>query len=217
MPQMPRSVQEKDQAPRNRQTEALFLPGRADYTIQLFDKKEFIQQPEEVQKPSEETDTARTEEKKEKAEDTIQQQSTSEWGRIPDKKGITLENAIFYSNTRQFSFNTKKFKDFEYFRKMKQKIANHWFPPIMANSLSTGYIPGRTSVRVIASQEVRTYFILNRQGDVLKVVLVDSRGNTHLDESCIDAIRNSKNFGPVPEDIPGEEVVIPFIFGYYVR
>jgi len=42
-------------------------------------------------------------------------------------------------------------------------------------------------------------------------------GNYSLDESCADSIRLSRNFGNVPADIEGEIIVIPFIFGYYVR
>lgn len=138
------------------------------------------------------------------------------WTKIPDKKGINLDNAIFLSSDRRFSFNTEKFKDFEYFRKMKQKIANNWYPPTLSN-LRHYYIGGYTQSRLIASQEVYIYFTMNRQGDVLSVVLRDSKGNQYLDQSCIDAITNSRTFGPVPESIKGEKIVIPFIFGFYVR
>jgi hypothetical protein len=100
---------------------------------------------------------------------------------------------------------------------MKQKIAGNWHPPVMANSLTTGYTPGRVRVKIMDSEEIKTYFILNRNGDVQKVVLLDTRGNKSLHESCVDAIKHSKNFGPVPDEIKGEVIVIPFIFGYYVR
>jgi outer membrane biosynthesis protein TonB len=58
---------------------------------------------------------------------------------------------------------------------------------------------------------------MNRNGDVLRVELVDSLGNKPLDDSCIDAIKLSRNFGKVPDDIKGELILIPFIFGYYSR
>jgi len=140
----------------------------------------------------------------------------SEWTKIPDRKGMTLENAIYLTSDREFSFNTKKFEDFEYFRNMKQKIGNHWYPPTLAN-MRHYYAGGYTQSRLIASQEVYLYFIMNRAGDVLSVTLVDSRGNQYLNQSCIDAVANSKNFGPVPDSIEGEKIVIPFIFGFYVR
>ncbi|MCU0849301.1 MAG: hypothetical protein MUD12_15575 [Spirochaetes bacterium] len=142
---------------------------------------------------------------------------------IPDKKGVTKYNAIFYSNTGMFSFNTARFKNFLYFKKMKDKIASNWYPPIMANAayssynpVSGGYAPGRTRIMAIPSQEVKLYFIMNRNGDVVEVKILDSLGNTPLDASCLDSIRLSRSFGKIPEDIKGEFVLIPFIFGYYV-
>jgi len=141
----------------------------------------------------------------------------SEWTKIPDRKGMNLDNALFLtSDQRVFSFNTKKFEDFEYFRNMKQKISGNWYPPTLSN-MRHYYAGGYTQSRLIASQEVYLYFIMNRAGDVVSVTLVDSRGNQYLDQSCIDAVANSKNFGPVPESIEGEKIVIPFIFGFYVR
>ncbi len=135
--------------------------------------------------------------------------------RIPDRNSFTRQNAIFYSNDGRFSFNTRKFKDFRYFKEMKDKIAEHWFPPLLANSIIGG-APGRLRIMAIPSQEVKLYFTMNRKGDVLDVVIVDSLGNVTLDSSCIDAIRLSKNFGKVPEDITGAIIIIPFLFGYYV-
>jgi TonB family protein len=149
----------------------------------------------------------------------------TEWTRIPDKKGVNLKNAIFYSISGNFSFNTKKFKNFKYFHNMKNKISKHWYPPVNANTilpqggsrLSGDYTPGYTRVMVIPSQLVKMYFVLDRKGIVKKTVIVESMGNKSLDDSCLEAIQNSKNFGPVPEDLKGENIVIPFIFGYIIR
>jgi TonB family protein len=143
---------------------------------------------------------------------------------IPDKNNVTRKNAIYYSNEGMFSFNTAKFKNFEYFRRMKDKIASNWYPPAMANAVIRGYnpvtgayAPGSMRIMAIQSQQVKLYFIMNRQGDVVEVEILDSMGNKSLDGSCLDAIRYSKNFGPVPDDIKGDHVLIPFIFGYYSR
>jgi TonB family protein len=142
---------------------------------------------------------------------------TSAIVRIPDKWDITRENSLFYSNDGRFSYNTAKFKNFEYFRAMKNRIAANWFPPLLANSYIFGYAPGYTRIMAIPSQEVKLYFIMDRNGDVKKVQIVDSMGNTPLDRSCLDAIHLSKSFGKVPEDIKGQAIVVPFIFGYYVE
>jgi TonB family protein len=142
--------------------------------------------------------------------------------KIPDKNDVTRENAIFYSNRGLFSFNTAKFKDFQYFKDMKDKIAGNWYPPLMANAIMGGsnpitgtYAPGRLRIMAIMNQEVKIAFTMNRNGDILEVVVVDSYGCKPLDSSCLDAIRLSKSFGKVPDDIQGEIIVIPFIFGYY--
>ena len=148
----------------------------------------------------------------------------SEWTKIPDMKGINMKNALFLSSDGSFSFNTKKFADYEYFRSMKSKVGSNWYPPTFANgvmpesanSRTGSYTPGYTMIRMIPSQEVRLYFTMDRQGVVKDVVIVDSMGNEALDGSCVKAIRNVGSFGEVPKDIPGELVVIPFIFGYYV-
>jgi TonB family protein len=142
--------------------------------------------------------------------------------KIPDKNNVTRENAIFYSNRGLFSFNTAKFQSFKYFKEMKDKIAGNWYPPLMANAIIGGanpitgtYAPGSTRILAIPSQEVKLYFAMNRKGDILEVQILESYGNKSLDSSCLDAIRLSKTFGPVPEEIKGEIIVIPFIFGYY--
>ena len=147
-----------------------------------------------------------------------------EFNKIPDRYTMSRANALYYSNDGLFSFNTQKFKDFEYFQAMKNKISSNWYPPLAANfsmgasynAATNGITPGRLRVMAIPSQDVKIYFTMNRNGDVIDVEIVDSLGNTSLDRSCIDSIRNSKTFGPVPNDIPGAMIVIPFVFGYHV-
>lgn len=155
--------------------------------------------------------------------DMMGEDGSEDFTKIPDIKGTSRENAIFYSNDGRFSFNTLKFKNFKYFMSMKDKIASQWFPPILANSVIYGYnsytgayTPGRMRIMAIPNQEVKLYFSMNRNGDVLNVVIMESMGNVYLNKSCVDSIVNSKNFGKVPADIPGEVIYIRFIFGYYV-
>ena len=143
---------------------------------------------------------------------------------IPDKDDITTKNAIYYSNSGMFSFNTAKFKNFEYFKAMKDRIASNWYPPIMANAVfggynpaTGGYAPGRMRIMAIPSQQVKIFFTMNRRGEILDVYVVDSMGNETLNTSCSEAIRMSRSFGKVPDDIAGDVVGIPFIFGYYVN
>ncbi len=145
------------------------------------------------------------------------QGGTGELSTIPDRHNITMRNAIFYSNEGHFSYNTRMYKNAGYFNNMKKKISAHWFPPIIANAIIPGYAPGYLRIQAIQSQMVKLYFVMDRSGEVLDARIVDSLRNQHLDASCLDAIRLSKNFGNVPDDIPGEKIVIRFIFGYFVR
>lgn len=133
---------------------------------------------------------------------------------IPDKNDVTRKNAIYYSNTGSFSFNTAKFKNFSYFRAMKDRIASNWYPPMLANAHIGGNAPGRMRIMAIQSQVVKLYFIMDRSGEVVKIEILDSMGNTPLDSACVDSIRLSKNFGKVPEDMKGEYVIIPFMFEF---
>ncbi|MCU0821575.1 MAG: energy transducer TonB [Spirochaetes bacterium] len=144
--------------------------------------------------------------------------------RIPDRNSFTRENAIFYSNDGMFSFNTKKFAPFKYFREMKDRIASNWYPPLLANAviygydpMSGSYTPGRLRIMAIPNQMVKLYFTMNRKGDVLEVAIVESLGNRPLDSSCVDSIKNSKTFGKVPAEIKGDVILIRFVFIYYVR
>lgn len=143
--------------------------------------------------------------------------------KIPDRNSFSTQNSVFYSNNGTFSFNTKKFQPFGYFKKMKDKIASNWFPPLLANSIIAGfdpvtgsYTPGRLRIMAIPNQMVKLYFVMNRQGDVLEVAIVESMGNRPLDRSCLEAITNSKSFGKVPEEIEGDTIMIRFVFGYFV-
>jgi hypothetical protein len=141
----------------------------------------------------------------------------SDFTKIPDKYSFTKDNTIFYSNDGTFSFNTQKFKPFKYFKEMKDKIAEHWNPPIFANAVLPGYFPGRVRIMAIPNQIVMLYFTLNRNGDVLDVGIIDSGGSKPLDKSCVDSIIQSKNFGKVPDEMKGEVILIRFGYIYIIN
>lgn len=156
---------------------------------------------------------------KEEAGGVPEFEGDNEFTRIPDKYSITPRNALFFTSDGFFSFNTVKFKPFEYFKNMKDKVAANWHPPLLANAVIYGYnpmtgsmAPGRMRIMAVPTQDVKLYFTMDREGNVLDIVLVDSLGNKAIDESCIDAIRLSKNFGKVPDEIQGKVIVIPFLF-----
>lgn len=148
----------------------------------------------------------------------------SEWTRIPSVRGMNPQNSLFISNSGTFSFNTAKFKNFEYFKRMKNKIADNWATPDLGRAIlpravdSRGYTaPGYTRTSLIPSQEVYLYFTMNRSGEVLDVTVLSGNRNSALVQTCVEAVRNSKNFGNVPADMKGPLINIPFVFGYYVE
>lgn len=138
--------------------------------------------------------------------------------KLPQPKFMSRQNTIFFSNSGVFSLNSVEFKHYAFAKRIVDRIASNWYPPVMANASIGGYAPGATRIMAIPAQEVRTYFIINEAGDVVKSGVLDSYGNKSLDDSCLDAIKFAKNFGPVPEDLKKKmtngAMVIPFIFGY---
>ena len=161
---------------------------------------------------------------KAEAGDMLGSEGERDYIRIPDRNSFTRENAIFYSNDGMFSFNTKKFAPFKYFKEMKDKIAGNWYPPLLANAviygydpMSGSYTPGRLRIMAIPNQMVKLYFTMNRNGDVLDVAIVESMGNRPLDSSCVESITNSKTFGKVPQEIKGDVILIRFVFMYFVN
>ena len=138
--------------------------------------------------------------------------------KLPQPNQMSRQNTLFFSNSGLFSLNTVEFKHYEFAKRVVDRVASNWYPPTMANVSLGGYGAGHTRIMAIPPQEVRSYFIINERGDVVKTGILDSYGNKSLDESCTDAIKFSKNFGPVPDDLKKKMrngvMVIPFIFGY---
>ena len=138
--------------------------------------------------------------------------------KLPQPNLMSRQNTLFFSNSGLFSLNSVEFKHYEFAKRVVDRVASNWYPPVMANVSLGGYAAGYTRIMAIPPQEVRAYFIINENGDVVKTGILDSYGNKSLDESCTDAIKFSKNFGPVPDDLKKKMrngvMVIPFIFGY---
>ena len=138
--------------------------------------------------------------------------------KLPQPNLMSRTNTLFFSNSGLFSLNTVEFKHYAFAKRIVDKISSNWYPPIMANARIGGYAPGSTRIMAIPPQEVRAYFAINENGAVVRSGILDSYGNKSLDESCLDAIRFSKSFGPVPDDLKKKMqngvMVIPFIFGY---
>jgi hypothetical protein len=138
--------------------------------------------------------------------------------RLPQPNRMSRLNSLFFSNSGLFSLNTVEFRHFRFAKQIVDRISSNWYPPVMANAQIGGYAPGGLRIMAIPPQEVKAYFVINANGDVVKSGILDSGGNRTLDDSCLESIRLAGNFGPVPDDLKKKMrngvLTIPFIFGY---
>ncbi len=81
----------------------------------------------------------------------------------------------------------------EYFHRMGEKIRDNWqrFFPVFQ------YYQG-----ILKSGSIEVVIQLDAQGNVVDTQIVDSFGYGVVDEGLLNAIRYSRNFGPLPGDLP---------------
>ncbi len=147
----------------------------------------------------------------------------SKFGRIkiPRTDLITRENAIFYSNTGAFSFNTIKAltkEELEWMRHWGRAFGANFFPPLLANIALGGYAPGRVRIMAIPDQIVKGFHILDKNGKIVYSKILDSRGDQSLNAAIKEAL-HSAPFGKVPPRFLNEKGYYgaPFIIYYIYR
>lgn len=122
----------------------------------------------------------------------------------PEKKiDVTMDN---YGD---ISLATVPKKYASYFIEMQKKIGNNWkeFFPVFQ------YYQG-----IIKSGDVVVQFQIDTDGSVRNARVVKSYGYTILDESSLNAVNYSKNFGPLPGDLKSMGPInIHFRFIYIAR
>lgn len=91
-----------------------------------------------------------------------------------------------------FSIATMPIEYANYFINMKNKISENWgkFFPVFQ------YYQG-----LLKPGEIIVNFEIDKEGNVKNLKLVKSYGYNILDQSCINAIYHSKNFGPIPNGL----------------
>ena len=120
---------------------------------------------------------------------------------------------------------TVAFEHYSYFRSMINKIQNVWAPPGGDPYPTFGdeyhrmnYAAGYSRYTTFPSQDVNILFMLDINGNVLDVKMVNSLGFKSLDQSCVEAIWSAKNFGPPPTKLlSADKLIIPFTFRIIVR
>jgi protein TonB len=99
------------------------------------------------------------------------------------------------------SLNTQEFKYYAYFSHIKKQIEMAWNYPMEAQEKNWG---GRLSV----------VFIVEEDGWVSSVKLINSSGYEILDDAAIRAINFASPFNPIPETIGVERLKISASFEY---
>jgi TonB family protein len=97
----------------------------------------------------------------------------------------------------------------KYFLAMQKKIGESWslFFPVFQHYQG-----------ILKSGDVVIYFEVDPDGNVQNTALAKSYGYSVLDQSCLNAVRYSRNFGPLPKGLRGKgKIPIRFKFVYIGR
>ncbi|RME87953.1 MAG: energy transducer TonB [Candidatus Hydrogenedentota bacterium] len=145
--------------------------------------------------------------------------------RIPDNYRFQYREALSWDRFGYPQIPAIRYKYYEFFKNMLDKIQSNWAPPggIPSPIYDDDYhriqpVPGYVRFQTFPPQEIKVAFMLDEKGNVLDVRLISSLGYKSLDASCIEAIRRSRNFGKVPKDLlKNNRVIIPIIFRILVR
>lgn len=153
-----------------------------------------------------------------------------EWGReqitrIPENYRFQYREALSWDRFGYPQIPSIRYKYFEFFKNMLDKIQSNWAPPggnpypVYGDEYhSIQPVPGRVRFQTFPGQEIKIAFMLDPDGNVLDVRLISSLGYKSLDASCIEAIRRAGNFGKVPPDLlENGRLIIPMLFRIIVR
>lgn len=140
--------------------------------------------------------------------------------RIPEHYRFRKKFALNISNdSRDFSFNTLKYPDYKYFQDMKKKIQMNWNRNVPAGgmylgSMNQAYYPGLSRVVSFKPGNTQIAFGINRAGKIFDIKILKKHPSKIITESCFKAIEDSREFGPLPESIKGDQLIIPLNFIY---
>ena len=126
---------------------------------------------------------------------------------LPQRLRPDSELLIHFDSRGQVSLGTIAEKNAEYFHRMVARISDQWniyFPKFQ-------HFYG-----LLQEGQVLITFALDLDGRVGEIRLINSYGQTSIDESCINAIRAAAEFGPIPAEYREQGgMVIPFAFVYH--
>ena len=144
--------------------------------------------------------------------------------KIPDSYQFNYDHAFSWNREGLPQIPSYHHKHFRYIRSMMEKIRYHWSPPggfptpVYTDRYHKGqyYAPGYLRMRLFPPQEIDIVFMLDKEGYVVDIKVFRSGGYHNLDNSIVEAISNSKNFGPPPKEmLKGNKVIFPWLIKIY--
>ena len=136
----------------------------------------------------------------------IFRETLSTFQELPGFRNLNTELLINFSNDGTISLGTYAYRHSAYFYGMVRKISKMWYQ----------YFPKfQHFYGLLKEGNVLVLFELDLDGTVTKVKLAKSYGQHSLDRACIAAVREARNFGPIPSEFREKgKMKIPFLFVY---
>jgi TonB family protein len=85
---------------------------------------------------------------------------------------------------------------------------------IMRNKISSNWVPPRTQTAGKESITTRIHFVVQRGGQVTRVVVEESSGVPFFDQSALRAVYASDPLPPLPEEFTDSELGVHFLFEF---
>ncbi len=125
------------------------------------------------------------------------QKGTGRLTRIPANYRFQQDFALRYDGREMFSIAREELVGAPYFRRMIRQIREGF--PLLGNwAYRDPY--GVVVNEQVKPQIVRVQFLLDPDGRVIDVKIVESIGQSRVDEACVNTLKN-QNFGPPPPEV----------------
>lgn len=133
-------------------------------------------------------------------------QTLSTFQELPGFRNLNTELLINFSNDGTISLGTLAYRNSAYFYGMVRKISKKWYQ----------YFPRfQHYYGLLKEGNVLVLFELDLDGTVTRVKLAKSYGQHSLDRACVIAVKEARNFGPIPTEFREKgKMKIPFLFVY---
>ncbi len=130
------------------------------------------------------------------------QQSPSRAPSLPEQNPDFKHEESARASVGGISINTTAWDFAPYLLDLKQRIKQHWIPPLAFTAL--GAIHGYTKIN----------FRIYPDGSMTDLAVIESDGHDALHRSSMNAIKGAAPFRPLPDDFPEDYLDITFGFYY---